>query len=136
MYRIHYKVHILNYFIAKTLCRFLLSERNLGNLICSWLFQLLNLCEYPLPGPLSHKTAFWSTPQSCSYSFIPLWILIKASYLLGNDKWTWLLCASTNHIQGIYLYLKFTPRKPNNIQSFTVAPGLQFIFKALGFQID
>lgn len=44
--------------------------------------------------------------------------------------------ASTNHIQGISLYLKFTPRKPNNIQSFTVAPGLQFIFKALGFQID
>ena len=44
--------------------------------------------------------------------------------------------ASTNHIQGISLYLKLTPRKPNNIQSFTVAPGLQFIFKALGFQID
>lgn len=58
MYRIHYKVHILKYFIAKMLCRFLLSERNLGNLICGWLFRLLNLFEYPLPGPLGHKTAF------------------------------------------------------------------------------
>jgi hypothetical protein len=57
MYRIHYKVHILNYFIAKTLCRFLLSERNLGNLICSWLFQLLNLCEY-FQGPSAIKLHF------------------------------------------------------------------------------
>lgn len=30
------------------------------------------------------------------------------------------LVTLTNHVQGIYLYVKFTPRKPNNIQSFTV----------------
>lgn len=43
MYKIHYKVHILKYFIAKMLCSVLLSERNLGNLTCGWLFQLLTL---------------------------------------------------------------------------------------------
>lgn len=36
---------------------------------------------------------------------------------------------------GIYLYVVYS-QEPNNIQSFTVAPVLQFTFKALGFQID
>lgn len=41
----------------------------------------------------------------------------------------------TNHVQGIYLCVVYS-EEPNNIQSFTVAPVLQFTFKALGFQID